>query len=229
MHNCRRIENQFVDLLFDELDAGHKLRLLTEIETCANCLGHYLSLSETLLVLDRTAEASLPPESYWPRYQATLRNRLQAPAQAPTAEEIPPIPFWKRVLATKLSLPAPVAAALVVGLIISSALAFRRTSGTQTITPPVPPIESVKFVEVPIVQERIVTRTIYVERKRAAERGARPSSPVAARAAEMNDSALADNKHEDEPGFFTRANLKGFQPADDMKLRVIKRNNTNEK
>lgn len=229
MHNCRRIENQFVDLLFDELDAGHKLRLLTEIETCANCLGHYLSLSETLLVFDRTAEASLPPESYWPLYQATLRNRLHAPTQAPTVEKITRVTFWKRVLTTKLSLPAPVAAALVAGLIISSVLAFSRTSGTQTITPPMPSIESVKFVEVPIVQERIVTRTIYVERKRAAERGARPSSPVAARATEMNDSALADNKHEDEPGFFTRANLKGFQPADDMKLRVIKRNNTNEK
>jgi hypothetical protein len=229
MHNCRRIEKQFVDLLFDELDAGHKLRLLTEIETCANCLGHYLSLSETLLVFDRTAEASLPTESYWHLYNATLRNRLHAPVQAPIAEKIAHVPFWKRVLTTKLSLPAPIAAALVVGLIISSALALRHTPTTQAIAPPMPPIESVKFVEVPIVQERIVTRTVYVERKRAVERLARSSPLVAARATGVNDSALADNKHEDEPGFFTRANLKGFQPADDMKLRVIKRNNINEK
>lgn len=230
MHNCRRIESQLADLLFDELDAGHKLRLLTEIETCAHCMGHYLSFSETLSVFDRTAEASLPPESYWPRYNAALRHRLHAPAQTPIEAKSERVPFWKRLLTAKLPLPAPIAAALVVGLIISSALALKRQPATQAVAPSLPPpVETVRIVEVPIVRERIVTRTVYVERKRAAERETSPSSLVAARSNRMNDSALADSKHEDEAGFFTRANLKGFQPADDMKLRVIKRNHTDEK
>ncbi|HYO92768.1 MAG TPA: hypothetical protein VEQ40_14090 [Pyrinomonadaceae bacterium] len=229
MHNCRRTESQLVDLLFDDLDAEHKLRLLTEIENCASCMGQYLSFSETLLVFDRTAQAPLPPESYWPLYNAALRNRLQAPAQTPSAEKVLSVPFWKRLLTMKLPIPAPIAAALIIGLIISSALALKPAPTAPVVAPSMPPIENVRIVEVPVVKEKIVTRTIYVERKHAAERRTRPPSLVAARTTEPNDSAIADSKHEDEPGFFTRANLKGFQPADDMKLRVIKRNNTNDK
>ena len=229
MHNCRRTESQFADLLFDELDGAHKLRLLTEIETCASCMGHYLSFSETLSVFDRTAEASLPPESYWPRYNAALRRRLHAPAQTPIEEKHSRLPFWKRLLTARLPLPAPIAAALVVALIITSALALRRTPTTQAAAPSLPPIETVRIVEVPVVREKIVTRTVYVERKRAAERVTRSPSLVAARENQINDSTLPGSEHEDEAGFFTRANLKGFQPADDMKLRVIKRNHTDEK
>ncbi|HEX8491957.1 MAG TPA: hypothetical protein VF658_03890 [Pyrinomonadaceae bacterium] len=229
MHNCRRIESQLVDLLFNDLDREHKLRLLTEIETCASCMSQYLSFSETLTVFDRTAQASLPPESYWPHYTASLHQRLLAPAPTPVTEKIARAPFWKRLLTARLPVPAPVAAALIVGLIITSALALKDAPTARVVAPRVPPIETVKIVEVPIVKERIVTRTVYVERKHTAERGTRPPSLVAARASEPNDSTLADSKHEDEPGFFTRANLKGFQPADDMKLRVIKRNHTNEK
>jgi hypothetical protein len=230
MHNCRRIESQLVDLLFNDLDKERKFRLLTEIETCASCMSHYLSFSETLVVFDRTAQASLPPESYWSHYNAALHQRLLAPAPRPDAEKIARVPFWKRLLTMKLPVPAPAAAALIIGLIVLAALALKPAPTARAVAPFMPPIETVRTVEVPVVKERIVTRTVYIEKKHTAERGTRPpSSPVAARATEPNDSALADSRHEDEPGFFTRANLKGFQPADDMKLRVIKRNHTNEK
>lgn len=230
MHNCRRIESQLVDLIFNDLSAEHKLRLLTEIESCASCTGQYLSFSETLVVFEQTTEACLPPESYWPRYNETLRNRLHAPAQAPIEVKAAHAPFWRRLLAARLPIPVPIAAALVIGLIVSSALALKSASTTQTIATPATPIESVKIVEVPVVQEKIVTRTIYVEKKRTAERSTRQqSSPALARTAEMNNATAIHSNPAEETGFFTRANLKGFQPADEMKIRVIKRNNTDEK
>ncbi len=224
MHNCRRIESQMVDLLFDDLDREQRLRLLSEIETCANCMGQYLSCSETLSVCDRTALAATPPESYWPRYNATLRHSLRrAPLPAPAATAR--VPFWRRLLTARLPLPVPIAAALVVAFIISSALALRRPPVVQHLAPSQPPVETVRIVEVPVVREKIVTGTVYVEKKRGAERAESAPLPAVASATELNNSTVANSKHEDEAGFFTRADLKGFQPADEMKIRVIKRNN----
>ncbi|HEX8921080.1 MAG TPA: hypothetical protein VF766_06360, partial [Pyrinomonadaceae bacterium] len=78
-------------------------------------------------------------------------------------------------------------------------------------------------------QERVVTRTVYVEKKREGQRGTRSALSAIARAKEINEATVAQSKHEEDTGFFTSANLKGFQPADDMKIRVLKRNTTNDK
>jgi hypothetical protein len=230
MHNCRKVEKQIVDLLFDGTDAGLKRRLLREIEGCAYCLGQYQSLSDTLLVFERTTKAALPPEGYWPGYNATLRARLSAPVQAIHEEKAVRAPFWQRLFAARLPIPVPVAAALVVGLIVSSALAFRRAPVSQTsLAQSSSSTAPVRVVEVPVAQEKIVTRVVYVEKKQAAERSQRPLLPAVARTGEISDSIVAGSKPEEETGFFTRANLKGFQPADEMKIRVLKRNNTNDK
>lgn len=230
MHSCRQFENELVDLLFDDMDAERKRRILSESEDCAACAGQYHSLSDTLTVFERTAEARHPPESYWPYYNATLRDRLHAPAQVLKTDENVRASFWKRLLTAKLPIPVPVAAALAIGLVVSSALALKSAPAPPTIAAPLaPPVETVKYVEVPVVQEKIVTRTVYVERNRATNRSERAPLAVAANANEANETAVINSPHESETGFFTRANLKGFQPPDEMKIRVIKRNGTDEK
>lgn len=230
MHNCRRMEGQFVDLLFDEIDTERQFRLLKEIENCAHCLGQYHSLSDTLFIVGRTTTAATvnAPESYWPRYNASLRERLLAPAPVASIERSVRGSFWKRLLTTRLPVPVPVVAAIAIGLILSSALALKRSPVSQTMSAPAPP-SSVKIIEVPTVQERIVTRTVYVERKQAKERAPEASLPDVTATSGSGDEAVADDKHKDDAGFFTRANLKGFQPAEDMKIRVLKRNNTDDK
>jgi hypothetical protein len=230
MHNCRRIESRLVDLIFNDVEVAERRRLLAEIELCASCMSQYGALNDTLVVVERAAATALPPESYWPHYNAELRHRLQTPQRAASVETKARPHILLRLLRAELRLPIPVAAALVFGLIISSALALSRTPVAQPgIAPAVPPVESVRVVEVPVVQEKTVTRIVYVERKRALERAPRALLPVVARAPETPASAIARSRPEEETGFFTRANLKGFQPADEMKIRVLKRNNTNEK
>jgi hypothetical protein len=231
MHNCHKVEKQFVDLVFDDMDADGKRRLLAEIKGCANCSDQYHSLSDTLFIFERTTEAALPPEGYWPRYNATLRERLlRAPAQSTVEQKPARAPFWQRLLVAKFQVPAPVAAALVIALIISSALALRsRPAGQTMLAPSSQAAESVRLVQVPFAQEKIVTRTVYVEKKRDGERALRPLLPTVASARDVLDMNIAGDRHEDDTGFFTRANLKGFQPTDDMKIRVLKRNNENDK
>ncbi|MDX6693037.1 MAG: hypothetical protein QOF02_640 [Blastocatellia bacterium] len=228
MHNCRRTESQFADLLFAGMDGERKAHLLTEIEHCPDCLSQYQSLSDTLFIFEGTTAAATPPEHYWPRYNANLRERLLTPEPAANLNKSARASIWKRLLTARLPVPIPVAAALVVCLALTSALAFRQTAVAKTQPAPAPP-SSVKYIEIPVTQEKIVTRIIYVEKKQAKERGRKQSLPEVAGLNESNDREAAGNKDEDKAGFFTRANLKGFQPADDMKIRVLKRNNTDDK
>lgn len=222
------MEKQFVDLLFGEINAERRVNLLTEIEGCADCMGQYQSLSDTLFIAEHTTAAAAvpPPEDYWPRYNASLRERLLAPADVASNARAS---FWKRLLTANVPVPVPVAAALFIGLVLSSALAFRRAPAAQTMAAPAATSLSIKIIEVPIVQEKFVTRTVYVEKRVATETVQEEPLADVAGASGNGETIVADNKHKEETGFFTRANLKGFQPPEEMKIRVIRRNNTDDK
>ncbi len=76
MHDCVKTKERLVDLVFDELGPEAKRRALMEIEGCRDCLAEYRSMTETLRVFDQAAESAMPDESYWPGYEAGLRDRL---------------------------------------------------------------------------------------------------------------------------------------------------------
>src|ERR1051326_1891977 len=77
MHDCVKTYEQLVDLVFDELEAAARQRVLAEIAGCQHCLAQYQSMTETLRVFDQAAEVTLPGESYWAGYEARLRTRLE--------------------------------------------------------------------------------------------------------------------------------------------------------
>jgi hypothetical protein len=84
---------------------------------------------------------------------------------------------------------------------------------------------NVRIVEVPVVQERVVTRVVYVERK------ARRGAGTAAALASQRDGAARDG--EQSPGaassYFTRVDMEDFQPADEMKIRIVRKGKGDEK
>jgi hypothetical protein len=119
--------------------------------------------------------------------------------------------------------------------------------GTRATTPErLPAVQSnvqstaVRVVEVPVVQERIVKQIVYVEKK---ERGA--ARGVSTRADEREELARRDDKNErgaatpqsQEPaqgqdthaGYFTRVDMNDFQPAGEVKFRIVSRGRTDEK
>ena len=228
MHDCRTLEKKLVDLVFDELNAGEKLRLLAEVETCADCLNEYRSMTCSLLVFDEAVEASWPDESYWPEHQAMLRRRLEEEV-APRAITQSREPFWKRIFAARLPVPVPVAVAIALALMVSSVLALRPPT-KETITATQPPTVAKappEIIEVPVFREKVVTRTVYVEKKVHEKNAVRPRTLTT-----QPDEATLTARHAEEEsgqgGFFTRANLTDFQPADEMRIRVIKRSNSDE-
>jgi hypothetical protein len=169
------------------------------------------SADAELSALLRAWEAPAPSEA--------ARDRLLEDFRARAGRA----PLWKRVLTASVTVPIPVAACACAALVALSALAL----AARVATPPAhgesgataQPPQEVKVVEVPVPFERVVTRTVYAERR---DGGRRTAVPPAAR-------AKADRPRRDaETSYFTRVDMAEFRPADDMKIRIIKRGKSDE-
>jgi hypothetical protein len=234
MHDCRRINSKLVDLIFDEIEANEKLRLMAELEGCNACKSEYRSMTGALLVFDEAVEVTAPDESYWPAHRAARHRRLEpiitGEAAAPRRAAL-----WKRIITMRLPVPVPIAAAIALALIISSALALRpqdrvaAPAATQPMSVPeaTAATTSPKVIEVPVFRERVITRTVYVEKRGRERKEAQPLAPTNRREGESLTASNAEAESV-QGGFFTRANLTDFQPAGEMTIRVIKRSNSDE-
>lgn len=225
MHDCREVERNMVDLVFGELGEDERSLLLSEIERCPECLGEYSSMRGTMRVFDHAVEASLPAESFWPQHHEALRQHL-AINSSPVATRQEP--FWKRFFALKLHVPVPVAAAVIISLLTLSVLALRSSTTTpaQTLAaqPLLAPQTPPRIVEIPIVREKVITHTVYVEKTR---RGMKDELSQSSKSQRVAPSVR--EKENDQEGLFTRASLTDFQPPDEMRIRIIKRSNSDEK
>ncbi len=225
MHDCRTTEGRLVDLVFDELGADDRRRLLAELDACAGCLNEYRSLAGTLSAFDEADETALPGESYWHNYHAALGQRLR-PAAAVVAPRR--APFWRRAFAARLTVPAPAAAVITLALLVASVMALRpRTTAAPSHAPQTQAAAATQPTQVqpaPAVGERVVTRVVYVERRRRGKREVRRDAAV------RGEPTLAAGREKEsvQGGLFTRANLTDFQPAGELKIRVIKRSNSDE-
>ena len=237
MHNCKETRELFTELLLDGMDFRSDQAISAELNRCAECLSEFETLSATLRMTSRVSELATPGEDYWPAYHSKLRQRL-VNAQTPTTsraqaqrrrDELGPLfeplrpgagnSFFLRFLKTTVPVPLPLGIALVVAAALLIPLAIRaarkdvQPSNTTTIVR-VP-------VEVPMVQEKIVTRVVYRDRPpvvRATKR-----SDEASRA-ESTFAKSQQSRIEAMPPTFA-----GFKPSDEIKLTVIKGGVPNEK
>ena len=219
MHDCQEVEHRMIDLIFGELSETERLRLTAEIDGCSVCLTEYRSMNGAVRVFDEAWDASLPDEGYWARHQEALRQNLARNAQRASANRAP---FWRHLLTLRLPLPVPVAALIAIALLSLSALALRTRSAARVetlATQPLPVAPApLKVREVPVYHEKVVTRTVYIDRKAREKNEARANS----RDKQRVSLPLTANK-EKESSIFMRARLTDFQPPDEMRIRVIRR------
>ncbi|HEX8500404.1 MAG TPA: hypothetical protein VF659_07440 [Pyrinomonadaceae bacterium] len=160
-----------------------------------------------------------------------------------------PAPLWRRALAAQVRVPLPVAACAALALLLSPLAFGARPWGQDAARPSDAAAEpAVRVVEVPVVQERVVTRVVYVEKKeRGGARGAAPqadvgraSFPSLAAAGAAPAAKRPEPRAEGEPatpatpaetsaGYFTRVNMEDFQPTGEVKIRVLSRGGVDEK
>lgn len=238
MHDCRATKARLVDLIFGE--AADAERLLAEVRSCAGCAAEHRALSETLRSFDLAADDARPAEGFWPQYHARLAQRVHAAGPATPAAlddaasgdhsgapSSPPLAWLRRALAARWSVPAPAALAALLLIACLTPLALRPSPAAVAPPPqkndPAPAPDGsqpVRTIEVPVVREKIVTRTVYVTRPaRKRER-----APLGADARVAPGSSPADARPAPR-----RDTLTGFQPAGDVKLRVIKGSFPNER
>jgi len=235
MHNCKETREIFTELLLDGIDFRSDQAISVELSRCSECRAEFEALSATLRMTSRVTELATPAEDYWPAYHAKLRQRL-VDAQTPTTsraqaqrhkEKLGPLfeplrpgagnSLFVRFLKTTLPVPLPLGIALVVAaaLLIPFAIHAARVQPSNTTT-----IVRVP-VEVPVVQEKIVTRVVYRDRQ-----------PVVRTTKRATDAARAETTFAKSQRTRTEAmptSLVGFKPSDEVKLTVIKGGVPNEK
>ena len=233
MHNCKETREIFTELLLDGIDFRSDQAISAELSRCSECRAEFETLSATLRMTSRVSEVATPAKDYWPAYHAKLRQRL-VDAQTPTTsraqaqrhkEKLGPLfeplrpgagnSLFVRLLKATVPVPLPLAIALVIAaaLLIPFAIRAARVQPSNTTT-----IVRVP-VEVPVVQEKIVTRVVYRDRQ-----------PVVRATKRATDASRAEStfakwqRTEAVP-----AGLIGFKPSDEVKLTVIKGGVPNEK
>jgi hypothetical protein len=92
----------------------------------------------------------------------------QAPARLRQAVfPMPSRPWWFRVWTASIRVPLPVACALLLALALGVSLWPRPLPAPRTVI-------KAERVEVPVIQERVVTRTVYLDRKAESPQAWRP-------------------------------------------------------
>jgi len=131
---------------------------------------------------------------------------------------------WRRFIASSISVPVPIAAAAVLLLFGSGLFSTRLLRNTPRQAAEPAPL-SASVIEVPVLQDRIVTHTIYVQNGKAKQaRSNARARIVDGTAGEIRPTQ--DNRP--AGGSFTLADLSGFEPVSQMRIEVIKGAKTNE-
>ncbi len=168
-------------------------------------------MQDTLRLTTEAIESVAPPEEYWSGYNATLKRKLLASrGPAVTAHE----PSWiVRMFRTSVRVPVPVGLALLLLFGVSFFFVTRGAPAKQT----EPPLVVRVPVEVPVPQEKIVTRIVYRDRYRPA---------VSRKSNQNNEQPTVARSQTNE---VIPTSLVGFKPLEQIKLTVIKGGTGNDK
>ncbi len=131
MHECSKIKDSLIDVVFDEIEEDRKRALMVEVNACAGCLALYREMTETLEVFDQVAEDAMPQDLFWPGYEKRLAAKLDAETK-PARSKVVRLWNLQRLSATPLAIAASLLlAALSFGLWL--ALSDR---GQESVTQP---------------------------------------------------------------------------------------------
>ena len=222
MHNCKLIRSSLTDLALDEIQPQLKNQLLAELEGCSACQEEYASIRDALRVSGQALSLTLPAESFWSGYHNRLVNRIEN--YSPTRPRLSwGLRAWlgmQKLSTTSVRVPLPVATAAL--LLLFGALCLFAWQSRRRVTAPPAQITSVitKTVEVPVIQEKVVTRIVYVEKNRSRSRSVpNQLEPNATGLAQANPAAPET----------TAISLVGFKPTDQVKLKIMKGSYRDEK
>ena len=216
MHNCSETKERLIEMVLDDVDCA------AELDGCAECRTEFAALNATLRMTRRISEIA-PDENYWPVYHSKLRQKLVmaeriSHAKAQRCEQDAEknrasalrLFFAPLRLCVRTTVRVP-AAFVVLAILAFAALGVfaarvaRRPAVQNTVVVHVP-------VQVPVVQEKVVTRVVYRYVPSRIARRAINDAPAESTLARSRKPAA-----EEIP-----ASLNGFKPTEEIKLIVLK-------
>lgn len=215
MHNCKVTRKNLVDLALEQAD---QCQMPADLEDCQACREEFASLREAARLTEITAVLAQPSENFWPGYHERLRARIDESQQCPAFAENQGPGFWLRKLVTSsIPVPAPLAFAglALIGFSLFFVVYARKSSGAPADL--TPPSIITRTVEVPVVQEKRVTRVVYRNVWRTQREPASPDRMI----------ETVDSQKFEAPATVT--SLEGFKPAHEAKLTIIKGSYPDEK
>jgi anti-sigma factor RsiW len=221
MHNCNATKNRLIDLAMSQTDQNQLPP--AELANCPGCREEFASIRNALRATEAALHLGQPAESFWPGYHDRLRGRLE---RAPRSSNgwLPPLPrfnlaLWlRRAATTCIPVPVPVLSAFLIFLVFSIFFLMhtRQSSGAGSIL--TPPSVVTKMIEVPVIQEKLVTRVVY----------RKVQTPLPDLTARDREVAKVTGYQQPEPSS-TDQGLEGFKPANEAKLTIIKGSYRDEK
>ena len=222
MHNCTETKERFTELVLDgritEISAA-------ELDTCAECRAEFEALNMTLRMTSRLSETAMPGESFWSGYHARLREKLATTPNPSHAEKQrrkeklgPLFETMRLCVRTQLRVPLPLALAVIIACLAFGVFAFRRAE--QPVAQ-APLVVHVPVQVPPVVQEKVVTRVVYRDRRSSSRNTRRAINDA------QTESTFAKSRKPSTDEI--PASLNGFKPTDEIKLTVIKGGSPYEK
>lgn len=249
--NCEKVD-ELLDAFHDgATSAAVQTRIRQHIAGCLSCAAAFDRLEALRHLLRKDIAPSLSAAFDRKLMQAFL-DKHPAPAKS--------LMWWRWLFAGSISIPKPVFAAVLIAVALAfitanligrSSTAVTNAVDTALTAPPAassqssPPltktVEQTKIVEVPVIKERVVTKTIYIERENVdANKTSKKSSGF-----NLTQTTAVNKKSNDAPklaapnlpmsgsiaenGYFTQTDLTDFKPAAEPNIRIIKKEKENEK
>ena len=206
MHNCKDSKEALMEAALQ-----CRLPIPDKFVDCPRCREEFDSLRGAMQMTDVALQLVQPRENFWVGYEARLRRRLANDEQPASRSRLRTSVSLLRGLATaSVPVPAPLALA-VLGLVVFS-IFFLLPSRTIFNATPVTsqPMIVNRRIEVPLIQEKLVTRVVYRDR---------PAAKQTARAPLRGESAMVATRRGQTPA---TQSLDGFAPVREARLTVIK-------
>ncbi|MEN3325795.1 MAG: hypothetical protein V7638_602 [Acidobacteriota bacterium] len=222
MHNCTETKERLIELVLD----GRPVEPAetSELNACAACRAEFDALNMTLRMTARVSETTAPADSYWSGYHARLREKLATAPNPSHAEKQrrkeklgPLFETMRLCVRTQVRVPLPLAVAVIIVCLALGVFAVRRTA-----TPVAqPPLVVHVPVQVPVLQEKVVTRVVYRDRHSTSRNSRRAINDAQTESTFAKSRKLSTDE--------IPASLNGFKPTDEIKLTVIKGGSPYEK
>lgn len=202
MHTCKESREAMI-----EAARQGWISMPDEIADCARCREEFDVLRGTLRMTDQALQLMQPRENFWVGYDARLRQRLIHNEQPARRSRVVVFRSALRGIATA-SVPVPVPLALAIfGLVFSTFVLLHSRTASVSAPAGTEPTVVTRTIEVPVIQEKQVTRIVYRNRRGTVRAAIRRD--LAALGAGRNESGAAES-------------LAGFKPAPEARVTLIK-------